>query len=91
MVYPQGGVALTAGENDALVIVVGWYPCATVVPAPPMLSPLSADDSAAMIPIASYDAAPRAAAITLYRIDSPSSMVGKRAAAMVRSLDPVEP
>jgi hypothetical protein len=48
---------LTTGENDMLVIVVG--PCATVVPAPPTLSLLSADASVDTIPIASSDAAPK--------------------------------
>jgi hypothetical protein len=66
-VNPQGGVALTTGENDVLVLVVGR--CATVVTAPPMLSLLSADASAAMIPIVSSDAAPRVAAVDLYRIE----------------------
>jgi hypothetical protein len=66
---PQGGVALTTGENDMLVIVVD--PCATVVPAPPMLSLLSTDAAVDMIPIASSDAAPIVAAIALYRIGSP--------------------
>jgi hypothetical protein len=76
-VNPQGGVASTTGENDALVLVIGAGPFATVVPAPPMPSLLSTDASADMIPIASSDAAPNVATITLYRIDSPSSMVGK--------------
>jgi len=63
---------LTSGENDVLVLVIG--PCAPVVIAPPMLS---ADAAAVMIPIVSRDATPSAAAIALYRIDSPSSIVSK--------------
>ena len=37
LVNPQGGVALTAGANDSLAIVVGSGPCVSVVPAPSML------------------------------------------------------
>jgi hypothetical protein len=37
LVNPQGGVALTAGANDSLAMVVGSGPCVTVEPAPSML------------------------------------------------------
>jgi hypothetical protein len=77
VVNPQGGVASTTGENDGLVLVIGACSFATVVPAPPMPSPLPADASADMIPIATSDAAPKVAAIALYRIDSLSSVVRK--------------
>jgi|KBSMisStandDraft_5_1062788.scaffolds.fasta_scaffold1305211_2 hypothetical protein len=75
---PQAGVALTTGANDALVIVVGSGPCVTVVAAPSMLQLLLADSSAAVIPIASSDAAPRSATIALYRNVSPISVVGEQ-------------
>ena len=73
---PQGGVALTPGENDVLDNVVG--PCMMVASAPSMLYLLLADTSAAVTPIASSDAAPIAAAIALYRVGSPISVVGEQ-------------
>ena len=37
LVNPQGGVALTPGENDSLAIVVGSGPCVIVEPGPSLM------------------------------------------------------